>query len=60
VGNQLATEHSAGQKAHTDVFIAAAAQIVPILDRDLFQSVNVKEYLPERGAYAWSGATFRQ
>jgi iron(III) transport system substrate-binding protein len=47
VGNQLATEHAAGQKAHTDVFIAAAAQIVPILGKDLFEPVDVQAYLPD-------------
>jgi ABC-type Fe3+ transport system substrate-binding protein len=48
IGNQLATEYSAGQKAHVDVYLAAAAQIAPLVPLDLFQSIDWHQYLPER------------
>ncbi len=54
IGTQLATEFSAGQKAHTDIYLGAALSITPLIDLDIFQQVNVKEFMPERSGVAVS------
>jgi ABC-type Fe3+ transport system substrate-binding protein len=46
--NQLATENTAGQKAHVDVMIGASPQIVPIVKLDFLEPVDWKKYLPNR------------
>jgi len=46
--NQLATEHSAGQKASVDIALGAAPQIVPVLKVNFFEPVDWKKYLPGR------------
>lgn len=38
-GNQLYTEMKAGQPASSDIYIAAAAQVAPLVGRDLFLPV---------------------
>jgi len=48
IGNQLATEFQAGQKAHADIFLGAAPQITPLLKLDFFVSADWVSYLPER------------
>jgi ABC-type Fe3+ transport system substrate-binding protein len=48
VGNQLATEWQAKQKAHTDIMLGAAAQIAPLVKRDFFETVAWESYLPGR------------
>jgi iron(III) transport system substrate-binding protein len=48
VGNQLATEYQAKQKAHTDLLLGAAAQIAPLVKRDFFIQVPWESYLPGR------------
>jgi iron(III) transport system substrate-binding protein len=48
VGNQLATEYQARQKAHTDLLLGAAAQIAPLVKRDFFVQVPWESYLPGR------------
>ncbi|HXQ51401.1 MAG TPA: ABC transporter substrate-binding protein [Stellaceae bacterium] len=48
VGNQLATEFQAGQKAHTDIFLGAAPQVSPLIKLDMFEHVKWTEYLPGR------------
>lgn len=44
--NQVATEYSAGQNAHVDLLLGAAAQIVPVVKLDMFQSFDWNNYLP--------------
>src|SRR5438552_1172703 len=44
--NQLATEHSADQKASVDIALGAAPQIVPVLKANFFEPVDWKAYLP--------------
>lgn len=44
--NQVATEYSAGQKAHVDLLLGAAAQIVPVVKLDLFEQADWSTYLP--------------
>jgi iron(III) transport system substrate-binding protein len=46
--NQLATEHSAGQRASVDIALGAAPQIVPVLKVNFFEPVDWKKYLPGR------------
>jgi ABC-type Fe3+ transport system substrate-binding protein len=46
--NQLATEYTAGQKAHADIVLAAAAQIAPVARIDFFEPVDWQRYLPGR------------
>jgi ABC-type Fe3+ transport system substrate-binding protein len=48
IGNQLATEFQAGQKAHADIFLGAAPQVTPLLKLDMFEHVNWPHYLPGR------------
>jgi ABC-type Fe3+ transport system substrate-binding protein len=48
IGNQLATEFSAGQKAHVDIMLGAAPQMSPLIKLDLFEPVDWKRYLPSR------------
>lgn len=48
VGSQIATEYSAGQKAVSDVFLGAAAQVEPLVKRDIFQSVDWSKLMPQR------------
>jgi ABC-type Fe3+ transport system substrate-binding protein len=48
VGNQLATEFQAGQKAHADIFIGAAPQMAPLVKLDMFEHVDWHQYLPDR------------
>ncbi len=48
IGNQLATEYAAGQKSSIDIYLAAAAQITPLLKLDFFQPANWASYLPDR------------
>jgi ABC-type Fe3+ transport system substrate-binding protein len=48
IGNQLATEFQAKQKATTDVYLAAAAQIAPLVTFDMFEPVEWTRYLPDR------------
>jgi ABC-type Fe3+ transport system substrate-binding protein len=44
--NQVATEASAGQKAHVDLLLGAAAQIVPVVKLDLLAPFDWNSYLP--------------
>ena len=46
--NQLATEFSAGQKAHVDIVLGAAPQIAPVVKVNFFEPVDWKQYLPGR------------
>jgi iron(III) transport system substrate-binding protein len=46
--NQLATEYTAGQKAHVDIVLGAAPQIAPVVKVDFFEPVDWKQYLPGR------------
>jgi len=48
VVNQVATEFSAGQKAHVDVVLGAAPQIAPVVKLNFFEPVDWKQYLPGR------------
>jgi len=48
IGNQLATEFSAGQKADADIMLGAAPQMAPLIKLDLFQPVDWASYLPSR------------
>jgi len=48
IGNQLATEYQAGQKAHVDIYLGAAAQIAPLVQLDMFEPVKWHDYLPGR------------
>jgi ABC-type Fe3+ transport system substrate-binding protein len=48
IGNQLATEFQAKQPATTDVYLAAAAQIAPLVGFDMFEPVDWVRYLPDR------------
>jgi ABC-type Fe3+ transport system substrate-binding protein len=48
VGNQLATEYSAGQKADADIMLGAAPQMAPMIKLDLFEPVDWTHYLPSR------------
>jgi ABC-type Fe3+ transport system substrate-binding protein len=46
--NQVATESSAGQKAHVDILLGAAPQIAPVVRLNLFEPVDWAQYLPGR------------
>jgi len=46
--NQVATELAAGQKSHTDLVLAAAPQIAPIVKLNVFAPVRWARYLPDR------------
>lgn len=48
IGNQLATEFQASQKAHVDIMLGAAAQIAPLVTRDFFEAVDWRSFLPSR------------
>jgi len=48
VVNQVATEFSAGQKAHVDIVLGAAPQIAPVVKVNFFEPVDWKQYLPGR------------
>jgi iron(III) transport system substrate-binding protein len=48
IGNQLATEFSAGQKAHVDIMLGAAPQMAPLMKLNFFEPVDWKHYLPAR------------
>lgn len=48
IGNQLATEFSAGQKADADIMLGAAPQMASLIKLDLFQPVDWHSYLPLR------------
>lgn len=54
IGNQLATEFQAGQKAHADIFLGAAPQVTPLLKLDMFEPVDWSSYLPGRIAPAFA------
>jgi ABC-type Fe3+ transport system substrate-binding protein len=45
-GNQLFTEMQAGQPASSDIFVGAAAQTLPLLQRDLFRPVPWQKLSP--------------
>jgi ABC-type Fe3+ transport system substrate-binding protein len=45
-GNQLYTELQAGQPASSDIYVGAAAQLVPLLQRDLFVPVLWQKLKP--------------
>ena len=47
-GNQLYTEKQAGQPASSDIYIAAAAQVAPLVGRDLFLPVAWSSLAPDR------------
>jgi ABC-type Fe3+ transport system substrate-binding protein len=46
--NQVATEFSAGQKAHVDIVLGAAPQIAPVVKVNFFEPIDWKQYLPAR------------
>jgi iron(III) transport system substrate-binding protein len=48
VVNQLVTEFSAGQKAHVDILLAAAVQIVPVMKANFLEPVDWRAYMPAR------------
>jgi iron(III) transport system substrate-binding protein len=48
IGNQLATEFSAGQKAHVDIMLGAAPQMAPLVKLNLFEPVDWKHFQPSR------------
>jgi iron(III) transport system substrate-binding protein len=48
VANQLMTEFKAGQPAFTDIFVAAAAQTVPLVKRKALLTVDWKALLLDR------------
>jgi ABC-type Fe3+ transport system substrate-binding protein len=48
VVNQVATEFSAGQKAHVDIVLGAAPQIAPVAKVSFFEPVDWQRYLPGR------------
>jgi ABC-type Fe3+ transport system substrate-binding protein len=48
VVNQVATEFSAGQKAHADIVLGAAPQIAPVAKVNFFEPVDWTRYLPGR------------
>jgi ABC-type Fe3+ transport system substrate-binding protein len=48
VGNQIATEYSAGQKADADIMLGAAPQMAPLIKLDLFEPVDWRQYMPSR------------
>jgi ABC-type Fe3+ transport system substrate-binding protein len=48
VANQLMTESKAGQPAFTDMFVSAAAQHTPLVERKMLLAVDWKALLPDR------------
>ena len=48
VVNQVATEFSAGQRAHVDLVLGAAPQIAPVVKVNFFEAVDWTRYLPGR------------
>jgi iron(III) transport system substrate-binding protein len=48
IGNQLATEFSASQRASIDIMLGAAPQMNPLLKLKLFQAVDWRSYMPSR------------
>jgi len=48
IGNKVATEFRANQKASTDLWTGAAAQIVPLLKLDMFVKADWGKLYPER------------
>jgi ABC-type Fe3+ transport system substrate-binding protein len=46
--NQVATEFTAGQKAHVDLVLGAAPQISPVVKVNYFEQIDWKQYLPSR------------
>jgi ABC-type Fe3+ transport system substrate-binding protein len=48
VVNQVATEFSAGQKAHVDLLLGAAPQITPVVKLNFFAPADWQQYLPGR------------
>jgi ABC-type Fe3+ transport system substrate-binding protein len=48
LGNQLLTEMKGGQKASSDVYVASAVQIQPLLGLNLFQPVSWSGLMPDR------------
>jgi iron(III) transport system substrate-binding protein len=48
IGNQLATEYAAGQKAGADIMLGAAPQMTTLIKLDLFAPVDWRSYLPSR------------
>lgn len=48
VGNQLYTEMQAGQPASSDIYIGAAAQTQPLIEKGLFLSVPWAKLYPQR------------
>jgi ABC-type Fe3+ transport system substrate-binding protein len=47
-GNQLLTEMQAGQPASSDIYIGAAAQTLPLLQKDMFRQVPWRKLSPKR------------
>jgi ABC-type Fe3+ transport system substrate-binding protein len=48
LGNQLFTELQANQPASSDVYIAAAPQMLPLLKRDIFRTIPWQKLMPDR------------
>jgi iron(III) transport system substrate-binding protein len=48
VGNQLATEYSAGQRATLDIMLGAAPHMAALRKLDVLQPVDWQHYLPSR------------
>ena len=48
VGSKIAVEYAAGQSASTDVYLASAPQIAPLMRRQIFQTVEWPKLLPNR------------
>ena len=48
IGNKVATEFRANQKASTDLWTGAAAQIVPLLKLDMFVKADWGKLMPDR------------
>ena len=48
IGNQLATEYSAGQKAGIDIMLGAAPQMASLVKLDVFEPIDWQHYLPSR------------
>ena len=48
LGNQLLTEMQAGQPASSDIYVGAAAQVLPLLQKDLFRQVPWTALSPKR------------
>ncbi len=46
--NQVATEFTAGQKSHTDLVLAAAAQITPVVKLGVLRPIDWPHYLGDR------------